>query len=137
MQSRSIADERWPLRPPPPDTLQDRLRRRLRALSAYTGLRHWLIVRGTPLIVGSVALYVTNGFVIGWKNAYDVTIGITSPGDARISASALAWTLSLVGWLGAPAVAGAVAGTIITVAMKNRRQRPIDEVLADDGDPDG
>ncbi|MEK8106589.1 hypothetical protein NKG94_17525 [Micromonospora sp. M12] len=36
-----------------------------------------------------VALYVVNGFRIGWQQAYDVTIGITSPGE--VASAYLAW----------------------------------------------
>ncbi|GAA2474978.1 hypothetical protein Ahu01nite_049070 [Winogradskya humida] len=75
-------------------------------------------------------VYLVNGLVIGWKTTYDVTIGITSPGDDAVSAPALAWPISIAGWLAAPAVFGAVAGVIISVAITNRRQRPIGEVLA-------
>jgi hypothetical protein len=134
MQPHLVTDGRLPIRRPPPETSRDRLRRRLRALGAYTGLRHWLLVRGTPLILGFVALYVANGFVIGWKNTYDVAIGITSPGAKPISVPALAWVLSVVGWLAAPAMVGAVAGTIISITINNRRRRPISEVLAENGD---
>ncbi|MBB2943227.1 hypothetical protein FB565_002940 [Actinoplanes lutulentus] len=75
------------------------------------------------------ALYVANGLVIGWKTAYDVTIGITSPGDKDVSAPLLAWFLSAAGWLAAPALAGAVAGTIVGSAVTDRRQRSVAEAL--------
>lgn len=127
---------RVPLRPPPRDRLRDRLRRRFRAVGAYTGLRHWLLVRGTILLVAFAALYVANGLLIGWKTAYDVTIGITSPGDGRVSVPVLAWFLSVAGWLAAPAVCGAVAGAVISVAITGRRRRPLSEVLTKHGEPD-
>jgi len=82
-----------------------------------------------------VLLYATNGMVIGWKTAYDVTIGITSPGAESVPVPALAWFLSVAGWLAAPAVCGAVAGVVISAAIKSRRQRPIDEVLTKQGEP--
>lgn len=129
-QSTPSASGRVPGRPPPPDRLRDRARRRWRALGAYTGMRHWLLVRGTVLVAGFTVLFVANGFAIGWKTTYDVTIGITSPGDPKVSAPVLAWPMSVAGWLAAPAVAGGVAGAVISAAVAGRRQRPITEVLA-------
>lgn len=82
-----------------------------------------------------VLLYVANGKVIGWRMAYDVMIGITSPGDERVSSPALAWLMSIAGWLAAPAVFGAVAGVVISVAIDSRRHRPISEVLTKHGEP--
>ncbi|UQU64695.1 DUF6313 family protein [Couchioplanes caeruleus] len=123
---------RVPGRPPPHDRLRDRMRRRLRALGAYTGVRHWLLVRGTPLFVVFALLYVVNGLVIGWKTTYDVTIGITSPGDRDVPVPVLAWFLSVCGWLAAPAVFGAVAGAVVSVAISGRRQRSIREALSRD-----
>src|SRR5690349_2378914 len=125
MSSPRVVGARLPGRPPPPDRLRDRLRRRILAVGAYTGLRHWLLVRGTMLLTAFSLLYVANGVAIGWKTTYDVTIGITSPGDETISAPTLAWFMSVAGWLAAPAVCGAVAGVVISVAIKSRRQRPI------------
>ena len=118
-----------PLRPPPPERLPDRLRRWVQAWGAYTGLTRWLLVRGSILFLAFAALYVVNGTIIGWKTAYDVTIGITSPGDAEVSTPVLAWFLSIAGWLAAPAVCGGVAGVVITVAVTDRRKRNIAEVL--------
>jgi hypothetical protein len=135
MHPHPAVDARVPLRPPPPDRLRDRLRRRIRALGAYTGLRHWLLVRGTVLLIAFVALYVANGLVIGWRTTYDVAIGITSPGDKGVSAPALAWFVSVAGWLAAPAVFGAVAGVVISVAITGRRQQSIGEVLTKHGGP--
>lgn len=120
---------RVPGPPPPPDRLRDRVRRRWRAVGAYTGMRYWLLVRGALLAVGFAVLFVANGFVIGWQTTYDVTIGITSPGDPKVSAPVLAWLMSVAGWLAAPAVAGGIAGAVISAAVTGRRQRPIGEVL--------
>jgi hypothetical protein len=137
VQSFREPSARIPLQPPPPDRQRDRVRRRLRALGAYAGIRRWLLVRGTVLLVLFGALYVANGLVIGWKTAYDVTLAITSPGDKSVSAPALAWFLSLAGWLAAPAVFGGVAGVIISTAITDRRRRPISQVLTKHEDADG
>ncbi|SCF42622.1 DUF6313 family protein [Micromonospora saelicesensis] len=134
MPPSPAVNARVPLLPPPPDRVRDRLRRWVRAWGAYTGLRHWLLVRGTILSAIFAALYLTSGVVIGWRTTYDVAIGITSPGDPSVSVPALAWPVSLAGWLAAPAVFGAVAGVVISFAIAGRRQRPIGEVLAKAGD---
>jgi hypothetical protein len=135
VSSPRVVDARLPGRPPPPDRVRDRFRRRVLAVGAYTGLRHWLLVRGTMVLFAFTMLYVANGMAIGWKNAYDVTIGIKSPGHHSISAPALAWLLSVAGWLAAPAVCGAVAGVVISVAIRSRRRRPIGEALTKQGEP--
>lgn len=114
---------------PPPVRLRLRLRGRVKAVGAYPGLQRWLLVRGTVLLVAFGVLYVLNGLAIGWKNSYDVTIGITSPGDARVAVPALAWPLSIAGWVAAPAVFGAVAGSVISAAITERRQQPAREAL--------
>lgn len=135
MRTTSAVSARLPLPPPPPDRWRDRMRRRFYALGAYTGLRYWMLVYGPALLGAFACLYVANGLVIGWKTTYDVTIGITSPGDRSISTPALAWVLSVAGWLAAPAVFGAVAGAIISAAVNGRRKRSIGEVLTKDGGP--
>ena len=136
-QPPSPTDGRVPLPPPPPDQLRDRLRRRLRSVGAFTGLRHWLLVRGLLFGVVFAALFVANGLVIGWKTSYDVAVGITSPGDKMVSTPALAWVLSVAGWLAAPAVFGAVAGIVVDRAIEDRRRQPISAVLTKSGAPHG
>jgi hypothetical protein len=125
-----------PLQSPPPERLRDRLRRRVRALGAYTGMRHWILVRGLALTAAFAALFVANGIANGWKTAYDVTIGITSPGETGVAVPTLAWFLSVAGWLAAPAIFGAVIGTVIGITIADRRRRSISEVLTKDGDVD-
>ena len=129
MELTPPAGARVPGRPPPPDRLRDRVRRRFRALGAYTGLWHWLLLRGTVVVAAFAVLYVANGLAIGWRTTYDVTIGVTSPGDEQVAVPLLAWFLSVAGWLAAPALAGAVAGTIIGRAVSGRRQQSILDVL--------
>lgn len=124
--------------PPPPERIAARWRRRWRALGAYTGVPHWLLVRGSPLAAGFLLLYLANGLVIGWTTAYDVTIGITSPGDPeKVSVPALAWPLSMAGWLAMPAIVGATIGITVEQAITGRRRRTLTEALgAPPGEPD-
>jgi Family of unknown function (DUF6313) len=80
--------------------------------------------------VAFVALFIANGLVIGWRSAYDVMLAITSP--AATSSPALAWLLSLGGWLVGPAVAGAVVGYMITAEIEGRRKKKFDELFRED-----
>jgi hypothetical protein len=64
-------------------------------------------------------LFVANGFVIGWQNAYNVAALNGLPWDT--SAPWLAFLLSLTGWLGIPALVGAVVGQIVVETTDNRR----------------
>ncbi|AEV85019.1 hypothetical protein ACWT_3995 [Actinoplanes sp. SE50] len=120
-----------PLLPPPPEPFwtRARWRRRLRAVGAHTGLQHWLLVRGLPLTGVFLALYVTNGLVNCWRTTYDVTIGVISPGDHAVAVPALAWPLSVAGWLATPAIVGAAIGITIERAITARRSRSITDVL--------
>lgn len=104
-------------------------------MGAYAGIRHWLLVRGTVLLALFALLYVANGVATGWRTAYDIAIGITSPGDKSVVAPMLAWFLSVAGWLAMPAVCGAVAGVVVSMAVEGRRQRPIGEALLKPGEP--
>lgn len=110
------------LSPPPRERLHERLRRQWRSLKRHPGLRWWLRVQGTPIVAAFVALYVANGFVIGWQLTYEVMLAIESPATAH-RCPALAWALSIAGWLLGPAIAGAVAGVVITGAISSRRTR--------------
>ena len=66
------------LRPPPIERLDHLLRRWWRSRGRYRGLRFWLTTRGLPIVVILAGIYVVNGIIIGWREAYDVAIHITS-----------------------------------------------------------
>ncbi|MFJ4710071.1 DUF6313 family protein [Streptomyces anulatus] len=74
-------------------------------------------------------LYVLNGFLIGWADAYDVMLGISSP--AEVSPQWCAWPLSLIGWAAIPAIVGAAAGYVITEQIKAHRARELSVVLSE------
>jgi hypothetical protein len=127
-----VPDGRLPGTPPNREWSLAEVRRIFRSRGALAGLRHWLIVRGSVLLVLFALLYVGNGLLIGWRAAYDVTTGIVSPGST--AAPWAAWPLSLAGWLAMPAVTGAVAGYVLSVAIGGRRQQSIDAALAERDD---
>jgi len=102
---------------------RDLVRRWWRSRGHQRNLRYWLLFRGLPVLVALAVLYVVTGFVVGWRDAYDVSLGIESP--AETSAPVLAWFLSVAGWLVMPGVAGAVAGYVVSDSIASRRSRPL------------
>ncbi|MGN9915845.1 DUF6313 family protein [Micromonospora palomenae] len=84
------------------------------------------------MFAGYGLLFVLNGLIIGWQTAYDVNIGITSP--AVTALPALAWPLSIAGWLVAPGIAGAVAGYVVSSSIRSRRRRRIDNLFRENAD---
>ena len=119
------------LAPPPREGPVALARRWWHSRGQHRPLRYWLFFRGIPALVAFTALFVANGLVIGWRNAYDVMLSITSP--AATKSLVLAWPLSLAGWLAGPAVAGAVVGYMITAGIEGRRKKPIDELFGEAG----
>jgi len=107
-------------------------RRWWRSQKRHRGFRYWLWFRGLPFAGLVAILFVINGFVNGWTIAYEITVTITSPADARVSV--VAWLLSIAGWLLIPCVAGAVAGYIVTDFIAGRRTRPVADLFAEDAD---
>jgi hypothetical protein len=107
-----------------------RVRRWWRSQLRHSPFRHWLIYRGSLLAAGYAGLYVTNGFVIGWRETYDVNVAITSP--AATSAPLLAWPLSVAGWLMVPVLAGALAGYMINTTISGRRSKSIKDIFTKD-----
>lgn len=70
-----------------------------------------------------------NGFVIGWRVAYDVTLQIVSPWE-----TAQPWVavpLSLAGWLVWPSVAGTVIGYVFTKVIDARQRSSSDLIPVD------
>ncbi|MER5425347.1 DUF6313 family protein [Streptosporangium roseum] len=120
------------LPPPPREPVRHGIRRWWRSLERHHGLRYWLPTRGAPILAVFGLLFAVNGLTIGWRRAYDVTIGITSPADTSIPV--LAWFLSVAGWLLAPGIAGAVAGYVVSDAIGARRTRPLDDFFPEAGD---
>ena len=109
---------------PPPREGWFAYRRRTwwRSRGRYGGLRYWMITRGLRAVTGYAALFCLTGLVIGWRDAFDVSLQITSPADTDVPI--LAGVLAVVGWLLAPGLAGAVAGYLVSNAISTRRSRP-------------
>ncbi|MEO3809995.1 DUF6313 family protein [Sphaerisporangium sp. B11E5] len=118
--------------PPPRESLRHAVRRRWRSVGRHRGLRHWLLTRGVSVLLVYAVLFVVNGVWIGWRQAYDVSVGITSP--AATAAPVPAWFLSVAGWLLVPGVVGAVAGYAVSSAITSRRTRPLEDLYPEPGD---
>ncbi|WP_405192773.1 DUF6313 family protein [Streptomyces anulatus] len=114
---------------PPPPGRRQRLRARWADRHALPRFGFWLLSRGVVVLAVGGALYVLNGFLIGWADAYDVMLGITSPAEVR--PQWCAWPLSLIGWAAIPAIVGAAAGYVITEQIKAHRARELSEVLSE------
>ena len=118
--------------PPPRRTTWQQLRRRWLSLGRHRPLRYWLLARGLPVFTVLAVLYVLDGALNGWRAAYEVMVLIRSPVGAEVPLPA--WLLSIAGWLLMPALAGAIAGYVISTAVGERRTRPIAEAMS--GEPD-
>ncbi|MFE3269962.1 DUF6313 family protein [Streptomyces sp. NPDC059215] len=103
--------QQTPVAPPPKDNLAERIRDSYRALSGWNRPLYWLVKRGLPWASLFVVFYLLCGLVLGWTVTYEVLVGITSP--AATGHLVLAWVLSLVGWLIAPAFVGGVVGYLV------------------------
>jgi hypothetical protein len=55
----------------------------------------WLLTRAVWVIAPCAALFLLNGLLVGWADAYEVLAGITSPADVHPGWAA--WPLSLTG----------------------------------------
>jgi hypothetical protein len=113
----------------PSESFVARQRRRWRSRARHRGLRYWIPFRGLPVFAFCALVYGANATAIGWRDTYDVAVGITSPADT--SQPVLAWVLSVAGWLLVPGIAGAVAGYVVTTQIEDRRQRPLSDLLQD------
>ena len=95
-----------------------RYRRSLHSTSNFT---YWMILRGGPFFGIYAVTYTINGFINGWRMAYDVSLAIESPAEASVPL--LAWPLSVGGWLAVPVVAGAIVAQYMDYAIEHKRRR--------------
>lgn len=111
---------------------RERIRRWWRSLAQYTGLRFWLVSRGLFLFAVAGVVYLAAGWTVGWRMAYEIAVGITSPasvGSSSWPSVVLAWVVSLAGWLAVPGIAGAVAGYVVAAYADQRRDLNLDAFL--------
>ncbi|MFF1629195.1 DUF6313 family protein [Streptomyces sp. NPDC058272] len=104
---------------PPGDSRRERFRDGVRALSLLNRAPHWLVTRASWWLTGFLALYLVGGAVLGWQAAYEVLVGLTSPGQTRHTV--YAYVLCLAGWLVVPAFIGGTAGYFLNQQIDARR----------------
>ncbi|MFF5307609.1 DUF6313 family protein [Streptomyces sp. NPDC013161] len=99
-----------------------------RSLSRLNRPRYWLVTRGPAWLTVFGLLYVVGGVVLGWRAAYEVLVGLQSPGDTNVPA--YAYALGLLGWLLVPAIIGGAAGYLVTRQIDRRRTVDAEDLLA-------
>ncbi len=129
IEGRPAPDGPVDLPTPQPESARARAQRLQLSQGHHSRLRHWLLFRGSLALAGYVIFFVVAGLVIGWRQAYDVSIGITSP--AATASPVAAWPLSVAGWLFAPALAGAVAGYVVSAGISSRRTESFEQLFTD------
>ncbi|MFD5919604.1 DUF6313 family protein [Kitasatospora sp. NPDC058201] len=117
-----------PQRPGPPAPSRARKLRDWWAQRHALGrLPYWLLTRASWVLALCVALFVLNGFLTGWVNAYNVMVGITSP--AAVRPQWCAWLLAVTGWAAIPSFVGGMAGYLVTAQIQARQALPMEQVL--------
>ncbi|WP_406452248.1 DUF6313 family protein [Streptomyces sp. NBC_00876] len=106
-------------------TWVERTRDMFRSLSRLNRPRYWLVTRGPVWLTVFGLLYVVGGMVLGWRAAYEVLVGLQSPGDTDLPAYAY-----VLGWLLVPALIGGAAGYLVTRQIDRRRTVDAEELLA-------
>ncbi|WP_059006653.1 DUF6313 family protein [Streptomyces specialis] len=115
--------------PPPRPGLARRLWFIWSSRDALPRLPRWLLGSAAPVIAGATVLYVANGFLAGWRTAYEALLGITSPAEAE--PQWCAWPLSLTGWALLPALIGGVVGYGVSGQIEAHRSQTLDAILAE------
>ncbi|GAA2615960.1 hypothetical protein GCM10010304_81710 [Streptomyces roseoviolaceus] len=124
---RTVTSGTSGIHPPPPPGLRRRVSRWWRSRDALSRLHRWLLLRAVPLLVAFLVLYAVNGVLFGWTDAYNVLIGIDSPGN--VSPQWLAWLLSIAGWAAVPALVGGAVGYAVSHQIQAHRTRELAEIL--------
>ena len=92
-------------------------------------MHHWLLLRALPGLLALCALFIVDGTVDGWVGAYNLLVGIDSPGDAKTKWCA--WLLSVAGWAAVPAFIGGFVGYLVTQQIDSHRQQDVEVILSE------
>lgn len=98
------------------------------SITSLPGGVRWSVYYGIPVVAVLSILFIISGFRFGWWPAYDLLLGIRSPGD--LDEPLLAVPLSLVGWLLVPAVVGACAGYMVERQIYEHRGESLAQSIA-------
>jgi hypothetical protein len=88
-----------------------------------------LLTWGIWIFVALFMIYVVDSFLIGWADAYEILVGITSP--ANVPYPLASWVTSLAGWLIIPAIIGGAAGYLVDRQIDARRSRDKEDLVAE------
>ncbi|MGW0165973.1 DUF6313 family protein [Streptomyces sp. NPDC003343] len=125
----ALPPEPPPPAPPPRPSIGHQVAVLLAHRHALGRLPYWLLTRATVVLSACAALFVLNGVIIGWADAYEVLVGITSP--AKVKVQWAAWPLSIVGWAAIPAFIGGAVGYLINGQIQAHQSQDFNAVLND------
>jgi len=97
-------------------------------LARFNRVHYWLITQASWWIAAVAGVYLAGAAILGWNAAFEVLTGITAPQATKTPA--IAYVLSLFGWLLVPALVGAAAGYLVTRQIDSRRSRSIEDIIA-------
>ncbi|MGW0966163.1 DUF6313 family protein [Streptomyces sp. NPDC002516] len=117
-----------PVTAPPKATWTEVARDAFRSLASLNRPRYWLVTRGPAWLTVFGLVYIVGGVVLGWRTAYEVLVGLQSPGETNLPL--YAYALGLLGWLLVPAIVGGAAGYLVTRQIDRRRTVDAEELLA-------
>ena len=69
--------------PPPPRGVGQQVATWWARRHALGRMPFWLLTRAVWVIAPCAALFLLNGLLVGWADAYEVLAGITSPADVQ------------------------------------------------------
>lgn len=115
--------------PPPTPSILGRIKvwsLRVRYSAAqYPSVLLWLIRRGSIFLTVSIVVYVAGAVQLGGWNAYDLLLGIQSP--STFATPILPALVSILGWMAAPAIIGAIAGYVVERQINRYRSQSFEQ----------
>jgi anti-sigma factor RsiW len=123
-----------PITPMPPSAAVLARQREL-GRKARSPLRMWLASGGWVAIAAPIAIIALAAITVGLSRTGELLIGVASPadGDGQWWQITLSWLVGVIGWLGVPALVGAVVGYFVTVRLGSYRARSRDDIINGDG----
>ena len=101
------------------------------ARRARSSLLVWLSKGGWIALAIPVLIVLVSGIVLGPSRTGELLLGVTSPirgADGWLDAL-VAWSVATIGWLGAPALVGAIVGYSLASTLSSYRSRTLEEII--------
>jgi hypothetical protein len=100
------------------------------AKRARSPLRVWIGSGGWAAIGAPLLLIAASVVVTGPSRTGELLLGVASPAtlDHGWVMVGLSWLVGAIGWLGVPAIVGALVGYTVTVKLSSYRSRSYDEI---------